>query len=54
MSWIIGIAFVAVVGYLVLSRKKPEVVQEIVEEVKAVEKKPKEEMLRLKKKLRLK
>jgi hypothetical protein len=38
MELFIGIAFVAVVGYLVL-RKKPEVVQEIVEEVKAVEKK---------------
>jgi C4-dicarboxylate transporter len=39
MELIIGIVFIAVVGYLVLSRKKPEVVQEIVEEVKAVEKK---------------
>ena len=38
MELIIGIVFIAVVGYLVL-RKKPEVVQEIVEEVKEVEKK---------------
>lgn len=38
MEIIIGIVFIAVVGYLVL-RKKPEVMQEIVEEVKEVEKK---------------
>lgn len=38
MELIIGIVVLAIVGYLVL-RKKPEVVQEIVEEVKAVEKK---------------
>jgi ElaB/YqjD/DUF883 family membrane-anchored ribosome-binding protein len=38
MELFIGIVFIAVVAYLVL-RKKPEVVQEIVEEVKAVEKK---------------
>jgi aspartate ammonia-lyase len=39
MELFIGITFIAVVGYLVLNRKKPEVVQEIVEEVRAVEKK---------------
>lgn len=38
MEWIIGLVCIAVVGYLVL-RKKPEVVQEIVEEVKEIEKK---------------
>ena len=38
MEMIIGIAVIAVVGYLLL-RKKPEVMQEIVEEVKEVEKK---------------
>jgi hypothetical protein len=38
MELIIGIVVVAIIGYLVL-RKKPEVVQEIVEEAKAVEKK---------------
>jgi VIT1/CCC1 family predicted Fe2+/Mn2+ transporter len=38
MELIIGIALIAIVAYLVL-RKKPEVVQEIVEEVKEVEKK---------------
>jgi chromosome condensin MukBEF ATPase and DNA-binding subunit MukB len=38
MELVIGIVVLAIVGYLVL-RKKPEVVQEIVEEVKAVEKK---------------
>ena len=38
MEMIIGIAVFAVVGYLLL-RKKPEVMQEIVEEVKEVEKK---------------
>lgn len=34
MELIIGIVFIAVVGYLVL-RKKPETTQQIVEEVKA-------------------
>ena len=38
MEWIIGLVCIAVVGYLVL-RKKPEIMQEIVEEVKEVEKK---------------
>jgi hypothetical protein len=38
MELFIGIVVLAIVGYLVL-RKKPEVVQEIVEEVKVVEKK---------------
>ena len=38
MELVIGIVVLAIVGYLVL-RKKPEVVQEIVEEVKVVEKK---------------
>lgn len=46
MSLIIGIVFIAVVGYLVLNRKKPEATQSIVEEVKtevkAVEKKAEE------------
>jgi preprotein translocase subunit YajC len=38
MELIIGIVLIAIVAYLVL-RKKPEVAQEIVEEVKEVEKK---------------
>jgi uncharacterized membrane protein YdfJ with MMPL/SSD domain len=38
MELIIGIVVLAIAGYLIL-RKKPEVMQEIVEEVKAVEQK---------------
>lgn len=38
MEYLIGAIFVALVAFLLFNRKKPEVAQTVVEEVKAVEK----------------